>query len=65
MPKATALFSGVGIVPVTGRNDDVTILLFINDAVSTINATAPPSAQIALERFRFSNAIVGVPLNVV
>ena len=47
-----------------GRDDDVSILLFINDSVCVVDSAAPPAAQIALQRFGFSDALIGVPLDV-
>ena len=49
---------------VTGRNDDVSILLPVDDAVSVVDTAAPPAAQIALQRLGLAEALVSVPLDV-
>ena len=49
---------------VTGRNDDVSILLPVDDAVGVVDTPTPPSAQISLQRLGLADALIGVPLNV-
>ena len=49
---------------VTGRNNDVSILLPVDDAVSVVDTPTPPSAQISLQRLGLADALIGVPLNV-
>jgi len=49
---------------VTGRNDDVSILLPVDDAVGVVDTPTPPSAQISLQRLGLADALIGVSLNV-
>ena len=49
---------------VTGRNDDVSILFAVDDAVSVVDTPTPPSAQISLQGLGLSDALIGVTLNV-
>lgn len=57
-------FLSVAVMSETGCNDDIAILFFVDDAMGVVDSPTPPPAQITFQRLGFSDALIGVSLDV-
>ena len=63
-PPFLSVFLSVAVMSETGCNDDIAILFFVDDAMGVVDSPTPPSAQITSQRLGFSDALIGVSLDV-
>ena len=54
----------VAVMSETGCNDDIAILFFVDDAMGVVDSPTLPPAQITFQRLGFSDALIGVSLDV-
>ena len=54
----------IAVMSETGCNDDIAILFFVDDTMGVVDSPTPPSAQITFQRLGFSDALIGVSLDV-
>ena len=51
-------------MPEGGREGDVSVRLVINESVCVGDSAAPPAAQVAPQRLRLADPLVGASLNI-